>query len=197
LHEYFANSEDVAVLKMLFHLLAFPNGGQNYNHWKLCLLGLSYLYHLGINIFQLELAIDVQRRHPFRDSSSSFKNYRVFKESGEFGLSLVASEGGSYSNDCMLVEDQDCRGESSIDEPNLVSKEERINLVNEENSIGGNLSDEDVRISAVVDVSVASEEVISDLAGPRRVFLLLNSCQHFVGNHHYHLFMVEEVDVTS
>jgi hypothetical protein len=197
LHEYFTNSEDASVLKMLFHLLAFLNGGQNYNHWKLCLLGLSYLYHFGVDLFRFELTIDVQCRYSFRNGSSSRENHGVFEEGGEFSLTLVASEGGSHTDDCVLVEDEDCRGESSINELNFVSKEERINFINEENSIDGNLSHEDVGISAVVDVGLVSEEVISNLAGPWRVLLLLNSCEYFIGNHHHHLLGMKEVEITS
>ena len=96
------------MLEVLLHLLALLNRMEDNDNRELCLLGLSYSHHFGINIFQLKLTIDVQSRHSFMDSSFSCENYGVFEESREFGLALTTSESGSHANDCVLVEDDDC-----------------------------------------------------------------------------------------
>jgi hypothetical protein len=185
------------VLKVLLHLLTLLKRGKDDDDRKLCLLGFGYFYYLVVNLFWFELAIDIKSKLSFRDSSSSCDHNGVFEEGGEFSLSLVASECSCHANDCVFVEDEDCREESSIDELNLVSKEERIDLVDQKNSSRGNLASKDISVGAVVDVGVVSEEVVSDLTGPRRVFLLLYGCEHFIGNHHYHLLVVEEVEIVS
>ena len=48
-----------------------------------------------------------------------------------------------------------------------------------------------------MDVSIISEEVVSNLACPGRVFLLLNGCQYFGRHHHYRFLAVKEIEVTS
>jgi hypothetical protein len=57
----------------------------------------------------------------------------------------------------MFVEKEDCGEEPAIDKLYLVSKEERIDFIDEENSIRRNISGKDIGVGAVMDVSVVSE----------------------------------------
>jgi hypothetical protein len=168
---------------------------EDYDDRKLCLFGLSYLDHLGVNLLGFELSVDIESKLSFRTGSSSGENHRVFEEGGEFGLALVTSEGGSHADDLVFVEEKDCRDESSVNELNLVSEEERVNLIDKENCSCGNLASEKITISTVMNCTVHLKELISNLAGPWRIFPLLNGCQNFTGNHHSHFLIVEFVEI--
>ncbi len=72
-----ANPKDVAVLEVFLHLLALSDRRIYHDHWQLCLLGFGYFHNFGVNLFRLELPIDIQSKHSFRDSSHSLEDSTV------------------------------------------------------------------------------------------------------------------------
>ena len=89
---------------------------------------------------------------------------------------MDSSEGGSHSNYLVFVEENDTREKLTLNQLHLVSKEERVNFVNEKNSSCRDLTSKEVSVGAIVNNTIINEEFIPIFRCPWRVFLLLDSC---------------------